>query len=152
MENNDIGVTLHQHFACMFEGLIVTIQDPEEAPRKKWFQRDSHITDDKDIAAIVRRWRPNDLPLKSLYHLVNQLRIGMEVYTYYHEDFVDPIERWLARKGINVNVYSYDDVYHLGEDFKYNRDVRVLYTASEHDAQILGIRTTVVSPEGTFGF
>jgi hypothetical protein len=41
---------------------------------------------------------------------------------------------------------------HLHEDFKYNRDVQVLFTASEEDARILGIRSTVVPTDKTFGF
>lgn len=154
MEGGDIGVTIQKHLACMFEGLLCTVAEDEEIPKPKrrLWGKDDPIVKDKDMAKIVRSWRPNEMPLKSVIHLTKQLGIGMEVYTYYPEDFVEPIERWLGRKGISVIVHSYDDIMHLQEDFKYNRDVQVLFTHSERDAQILGIRSTVVSPDKTFGF
>lgn len=137
----------------MFEGLLCTVASEEEIPKKrKLWGRDAPIVKDKDMSKIIRSWQPNEMPLKSVIHLTKQLGIGVEVYTYYPEDFVEPIERWLGRKGISVIVHSYDDVMHLYEDFKYNRDVHILFTASEEDARILGIRSTVVPPDKTFGF
>jgi hypothetical protein len=153
MEKGDIGITLHKYVACMFEGLLCTVVDDAEVPkRRRLFGRDAPAVKDKDMAKIVRSWQPNEMPIKSVIHLTKQLGIGVEVYTYYPEDFIDPIERWLGRKGISVTVHSYDDVMHLMEDFKFNRDVQVLFTASERDAQLLGMRSTVVSPDHTFGF
>lgn len=152
MEGNDIGITVQKHLACMFEGLLCSIAPDQEIPKKsRIFGREPSLPD-KDMDKIVRSWVPNEMPIKSVIHLTKQLGIGVEVYTYYPEDFVEPIERWLGRKGISVNVHSYDDVMHLKEDFMYNRDVQVLFTPSERDAQILGIRATVVLPDKTFGF
>lgn len=154
MEGGDIGVTIQKHVACMFEGLLCTVEEDAVDPPKKrrLWGREAPIVKDKDMAKIVRSWRPNEMPLKSVIHLTKQLGIGVEVYTYYPEDFVETIERWLGRKGISVTVHPYDDIMHLHEDFKYNRDVQVLFTNSERDAQMLGMRATVVPPEKTFGF
>ncbi len=122
MEGNDIGLTVQKHVACMFEGLLCTVASEEEIPKKrKLWGRDTPIVKDKDMSKIVRSWRPNEMPLKSVLHLTKQLGIGVEVYTYYPEDFVEPIERWLGRKGISVVVHSYDDIMHLHEDFKYKK-------------------------------
>jgi hypothetical protein len=157
VEGNDIGVTVFAHRACMFEGLIMTPQEEEMQQTKgKWWKRlasdkEEYGSDDRHITSVVKRWRPNEMPLKSLYHLVNHYNIGVEVYTYLPEEFVPAIEHWLARKGISVTVYPYDDVFDLIEDFKYNRDVQVLYTPSETDAQAIGIRATVALPDRTFG-
>jgi hypothetical protein len=153
MEKGDIGISIQKHVACMFEGLLCTVVEEAEIPRKRrFFGRDQPIVKDKDMDKIIRSWRPNELPLKSVIHLTKQLGVGVEVYTYYPEDFVEPIERWLGRKGISVTVTPYDDVMHLMEDFKYNRDVVVLFTPDERDAQMLGMRATVATPDQTFGF
>lgn len=153
MQGNDIGITVQKHVACMFEGLLCTVDEEVEPPKKrKLWGREAPIVKDKDMAKIVKSWHPNEMPLKSVIHLTKQLGIGVEVYTFYPEDFVEPIERWLGRKGISVTVHAYDDIMHLQEDFKYNRDVQVLFTHSERDAQILGIRSTVVPTDKTFGF
>lgn len=152
MEKNDISPTIHKHVAVMFEGLI--IQDPDEPQRlkKHWWQKEEEpLADDQYIAAEVRAWRANEMPLKSVIHMVNQLGMGVEVYTYKDFEFVDPIERWLARKGVSVSVYHYANVVDLRDDFKYNRDVHTFFTAYEEDAAFLGIRATVVRPDGTFG-
>ncbi len=152
MEKGDIGITIQKHVACMFEGLLCTVAEDAEIPkRRKFWNRDEVIVKDKDMDKIIRSWSPNEFPIKSVIHLSKQLGIGVEVYTYYPEDFVDPIERWLGRKGISVTVNPYDDVMHLAEDFKYNRDVQVLFTPNEMDAQMLGLRCTVALPDRTFG-
>ena len=154
MEGNDIGITVQKHLACMFEGLLCTVLPQDEVPKKRRFFGKTKELElpDKEMERIVRSWKPNEMPIKSVIHLTQQLGIGVEVYTYYPPDFVEPIERWLGRKGVHVNVVAYDDVMHLQEDFKYNRDVQVLFTPYENDAQMLGIRSTVVSPNQTFGF
>ena len=48
-------------------------------------------------------------------------------------------------------MYPYEDLEMLRDDFKYNRDVHTLFTPYEDDAAMLGMRATVVLPDGTFG-
>jgi hypothetical protein len=123
----------------------------EEPQKRRFFRREKEMTDDEWIKQEVRRWRVNEMPLKSVYHMVNQLDLGVEVYTYYEDDLVEQVEHWLARKGISVSVYAYPDFDTLRDDFKYNRDVHTLFTPYEDDAALLGFRATVVRPDGTFG-
>ncbi|NDB65539.1 MAG: hypothetical protein EB168_07725 [Euryarchaeota archaeon] len=149
MEKGDIAPTVHKHIACWFEDLLITRQ--EEPPKRRFFRREKELTDDEWVKQEVRRWRVNEMPLKSVYHMVNQLDLGVEVYTYYEDDLVDSVEHWLARKGINVSVYAYPDLDTLIDDFKYNRDVHTLFTPYEEDAAILGFRATVALSDGTFG-
>lgn len=153
MQGNDIGVSLHRHVACMFEDLLM--RKLEMAPERKGlfsrFKREEDLTEEEFIKRETRLWRPNDMPIKSVIHMINKLGIGVEVYTYMDPIFVDPIEHWLARKGADVQVYAYYDLEELHADFKLNRDVHTIFTPYERDAQVLGMRATVVLPDGTFG-
>ena len=153
MEKNDIGVDVRQHMACMFEGLLM--RRLEVAPEKRGlftrFKKEEDLTEEEFIKREVRLWRPNDLPIKSASHMINKLGLGLEVYTYLDPLFVDAIEHWLSRKGVDVTVYAYYDLADLHDDFKLNRDVHTLYTPFEEDAKVLGIRTTVVLPDRAFG-
>lgn len=153
MQGNDIGVDVHQHIACMFEGLLM--RRLEIAPERKGlfsrFKREEDLTEEEYIKREVRLWRPNDLPIKSASHIINKLGLGLEVYTYLDPLFVDAIEHWLSRKGVDVTVYSYYDLNDLHDDFKLNRDVHTLYTPFEDDAKLLGMRATVVLPDRAFG-
>lgn len=152
MEKNDIGFTVHRHVACMFEGLLMH-KLPVVAPKKGLFRRreEEELTEEEYIQRETRLWRVNDLPMKSVIHMTKQLNIGVEVYTFMDPIFVDPIERWLSRKGADVTVYAYYDIEDLRQDFRLNRDVHTFFTTSEEDAAVLGIRATVVLPDGTFG-
>lgn len=149
MEGNDISSTIHKHVACWFEGLIITrVEEPE---KRRFFRREKELSEDEWVKAEVRKWRANEMPIKSLYHMVNQLDLGVEVYTYFEDDLVPAIEHYLARKGISVSVYSYDNLEDLRDDFRLNRDVHTLFTPYEDDAAFLGMRATVTLPDGTFG-
>ncbi len=159
MEKNDIAPFYTNTIACWFEGLLMTPRfEPEKEKKRKLFsfrkeEEDQPLTEERYIQAAVRSWQPNELPLKSVIHLTNQLSIGVDVYTYLDPIFHEAIEGWLARKGAHVNVYHYDDVDHLWSDLKYNRDVHTLFTPYEEDARKIGWhRVTVVNPDGTFGF
>ncbi len=153
MEGNDIGITIHEHIACMFEGLIMTPQEePVEKQRRLFKRKELELDEDEYVTRTIRRWRVNEMPMKSLIHLTTKLGVGVEVYTFMDHVFVPHIEHWLARKGAVANVYPYENVFDLRDDFKYNRDVRVLFTPDEDDAAILGIRATVAHPDTTFGF
>ena len=149
MERGDIGPTIHKHIACWFEDLIIVrVEEPE---KRRFFRREKELSEDEWVKAEVRKWRANEMPIKSLYHMVNQLDLGVEVYTYFEDDLVPAIEHYLARKGIAVSVYSYDNLEDLRDDFRLNRDVHTLFTPYEDDAAILGMRATVTLPDGTFG-
>lgn len=152
MQGNDIAPTVHKHVACWFEDLLV--QRAEELPMKRRLfdlRRYTQKEDSDWIQTEVRKWSPNDLPIKSLYHMVNNMNLGVEVYTYLDSELTDAIEHYLARKGIAVQVFSYFGIVDLAESFMYNRDVHTLYTPYEEDARTLGFRATVVRPDGTFG-
>lgn len=131
-------------------------QEPVEEEKKGWFRRrkeEAPLSDDDWINRVVRTWRVNEMPLKSVIHLVDQLHINVEVYTYMDVSFQEPIEHWLARKGATVQVTCYDDLAHLAEDMRYNRGVHTLFTPYEQDAKVIGWhRATVVNTDGTFGF
>jgi hypothetical protein len=146
VQGNDIAPFITSKVACMFEGLIANVPAPEED--KGLFKRKKKLL---TIEEEVRRWKANELPLKSLIHLTTKLEVGVEVYTYFSYEYHDAIEYWLSRKGAIANVYHYEDVLDLAEDFKYNRDVRTFYTPIEKDAFILGIRATVVQSDKTWG-
>ena len=163
MEGNDIGVTVHRHVACWFEGLLMhtisndDMEDERKRNRLAFWRRKKQVEPitegDEFIRGMVRRWRPNEMPLKSIIHLTERLGIGVEVYTYYDPAFVPEIEHWLARRGANVQVYSFDSIRDLQDEMKYNRAVHTLFTPYEDDAAAIGWhRATVVNPDGTFGF
>lgn len=155
MEGNDIGLTVHRHVACMFEGLLMSKLDISPATKRGFmgrFKKDEAPTETEFIQAETRLWRPNDLPLKSVIHMTKKLGISVEVYTYMDLLFVDAIEEWLRRKGADVQVWCYHDLDDLRNDFKYNRDVHTFFTTSEEDAAVLGPRATCVNPDGSFGF
>jgi hypothetical protein len=147
MEGNDIAPFITSKVACMLENLLVTIPSNDEQ-RGLFKRKRPPLT----IEDEVKRWRANELPIKSLIHITTRLEIGVEVYTYLDHRYHDSIEHWLARKGASVNVFHYENVLDLAEDFKYNRDVRTLYTPFEKDALILGLRATVAQPDKTWGF
>ena len=149
MEKGDIAPTTHKHIACWFEDLLIS--RVEEPVKRRLFRREKEVTEDEWVKQEVRKWRVNEMPLKSVYHMVNQLDLGVEVYTYMEPELAEAAEHWLARKGISVTVYPYDDLEMLRDDFKYNRDVHTLFTPYEDDAAMIGMRATVVKTDGTFG-
>lgn len=149
VQGNDIAPTVHKRIACWFEDLLVVRQTVPE--KRRLFKREREVPEDEWIKNEVRLWKPNEMPIKSVYHMVNNLDLGVEVYTYLDYELVEAIEHWLARKGIAVTVYSYEDFSTLKDDFKLNLDVHTLFTPYEEDAARLGFRSTVVRPDGTFG-
>jgi len=149
VQGNDIAPTTHKHIACWFEDLLMFVKDEPE--KRRLFRKDKTLSESEWVQSEVRKWKVNDMPLKSVYHMVNQLDLGVEVYTYLEPELADAAEHWLARKGISVTVYPYEDIESLRDDFKYNRDVHTLFTPYEQDAAMLGIRATVVRSDGTFG-
>jgi len=147
LEGNDIGVEYHIRLACKFEGLLMT---PEvAAPQKKSLFRKQ--TSDRSISKEMKGWKVNEMPLKSLIHITNNLKTAVEVVTFMGEEYEDLIEHWLAKKGASVTALSYASAFDFREDFKYDREIQTFFTASEEDARIVGIRSTVVPPDHTWG-
>jgi hypothetical protein len=146
---NDIATFTVGTVAVMFEGLAYTM-DPDEVDgeRKFWHRKKSP---DVVVETVVRKWKPREMPIKSLIHMIDQLHQRVEVYTYYDVDYLPHIEHWLARKGASVMAYSYEDLDALKDDFKFNRDVHTLYTPFEDDAAVLGLRCTVMELDKTWG-
>lgn len=145
MEKGDIAPWTGISQATMFEGVLAS-PPPQRFKRFANFLREGV----QDWEKIIPNWVPNELPVKSLYDCTNRRGIGTDVFTFLHPDAVEPIEKWLIRKGISVPVYWYPDVESLSKDFHINRAIRVLYTASESDAQYLGLRSQVVSPNSAW--
>lgn len=141
MQGNDISAFENIGQATMFEGVLANPPDKATSKLKSFFAKQA---DDWD--RVIAGWHPNPLPIKSLADCVNRRRIGTDVYTFLSPDAVDPINRWLVRKGISVPVYYYESVEALAEDLRYNRGIKVIYTSSHDHAMTLGMRATVVSP------
>lgn len=140
MQGNDIGVFDRLGQATMFEGVLAS--PPSGSAKLKYKFHESR----NDWESALKLWRPNDLPLRSLVDFTNRLSIGTEVITFLSPDAVEPIYNWLSRKGVSTTVLYYEDAAQFRDDFIYNRSLRVFYTSSTDDAQIIGIRATVVGP------
>jgi hypothetical protein len=154
MEGNDLAPHVVDRWGVMFEGVLMREEYEEPSMTKRWWRRTVKKESDADMAidTLVHGWKPNDLPVKSLSHLVNKLGVRVDVYTFMPETMVEYVEKWLQRKGILVTVYSYYDLEELAEDFKYSRDISRFYTADRRIADRLGIRATLILPEQQFGF
>ena len=94
----------------------------------------------------LKLWKPNDLPLKSLIDSIGRRGIDTAVVTFLPEEAVEPIYRWLIRKGVSCTVNSYDSPEHYESDLRYDRGIKVVYVPSKEIAYVLGMRATVVSP------
>lgn len=142
MQGNDISAFVEARQGTMFEGVLA---NPPVTLKSRF--KDALASRSDDWEKRLPLWTPSTLPLKSLSDCVNRLGIATDVYTFLGPEAVDPIEKWLIRKGISVPVYWYPDVADLAFDLTFNRSIRVVYTASHDDAMVLGMRATVVSPE-----
>lgn len=154
MQGNDLGDDqVRGHVAVMFEGLLMHADDtPVAQTKRKWLRKtEEELDDDEFIKRVVRRWKVNELPMKSAIHISEQFKLGVDVYTFLDQEFVPHIEHWLFRKGLSASVVAYYDLDELREDFKYNRDVKVLYTADQEQAWTIGLRAAVAQPDRTFG-
>ena len=141
MEDNDIHPEAPIKQACLFEGVLA-------APPTK-------VTHRLRAATAVRQhewnryiglWQPHELPLKSLIDSVLRRGVGVEVYTMLPVGADDAIDRWLARKGVSVPVYQFEDIHEISEEMKYHSPSMRVHVATEEQAHILGIRARVASP------
>ena len=105
MERNDIQADAPIKQACLFEGVLA-------APPVKTLQklRAAKAVRQHEWHRYIGMWTPYEMPLKSLVDSVNRRGIGVEVYTCLHEGVVDAIDRWLARKGVSVPVYQFENL------------------------------------------
>lgn len=143
MQGNDIAYTPQARFACKFEGVLMRLKEEQSSNKKGWFRR-------KETEATVSgKWRPIDMGIKSLDRAVNVHHMPVTVVTFMGDFYADMIENWLFRKGISpYQVISYDDVWELREDLKYDREMRVYITDSQEEQDVLGIqRARVVTPD-----
>jgi len=140
MERNNIAPFADARQGTMFEGVLAL---PPTSLKSKFREAVASLSWEQRLAM----WSPCTLPLKSLSDSVNRLGIATDVYTFLSPDAIDPIEKWLIKKGISVPVFYYKDAGELAYDLVFNRAVRVVYTADQEDAKVLGIRSTVVSSD-----
>jgi hypothetical protein len=129
-EHHDIGQ------GVIFEGLLAT---PPAARLFKWGQS-------KEWEKELRRWKPNDLPLKALIDTYDRLGISTEVYTLLGDDAAEHVENWLLRKGISLAVYGYSSIEELAYDLRFKRSMRTIYVPEQEQAAIIGLRAQVVDP------
>lgn len=140
MQGNDIAPFMDARQGTMFEGVLAS-------PPVGLKNRFKEIIARNDWSEIIPLWVAGIASVKSLSDSVNRLGIATDVYTFLSPAAIDPIEKWLIRKGISVPVYYYESATELAFDLTFNRSVRVVYTGVQDDASILGMRSTLVTPE-----
>jgi hypothetical protein len=129
----------------MFEGHIVKDIDTPEPER-------GFLKSLRRPQPASRRWTINEMPMKALIHLTTKLATRVDVFTFKGEEHVDAIERFLSRRGAAVTVHPAYDIMDLAEIVKFDRDIHAFYTTSQEYAEYIGMRATVVSPDGPWGF
>lgn len=144
MERGDISIGSAIGQAALFEGVLAKPPTGVASVKEKYYQRRGAWDE------AIKLWTPNDLPLKSLIDSVERLGISTDVITFLSVDAVEPIYRWLVRKGVTTPVYYYEDAEAYAVDLKYNRAIRVVYVPTKEVAYTLGMRATVVSPDAAW--
>jgi len=140
MERNDLAPYASKMQATMFEGVLASAPEGVAAIKAKFYLKT------EKWEAYLKMWKPNVLPIKYLGDAINRLGIGTEVYTLLNAGIGGAIENWLSRKGIATNVVAYDNIEDLAFDLQFNRGITKIYTADQEQAQIIGFRSTVVTP------
>jgi len=144
MERGDIAIGSYVGQATLFEGVLATPPTGLTSVKEKFYIRKN------DWDSAMNLWRPNDLPLKSLIDSVERLGISTDVITFLSPEAVEPVYRWLVRKGVTTPVYFYENAESYADDLKYNRSVRVVYVPNKEIAYTLGMRATVVGPDAAW--
>ncbi len=141
MERNDIQSDAPIKQACLFEGVLA-------GPPSKNIQKMRAATakDEHEWHRYIGMWRPHELPIKSLVDSVNRRGVGVEVYTCLASGVEDAIDRWLARKGVSVPVYQFENIYELQAEMKFHSPAMKIHVATEEQAQLMGLRARVASP------
>lgn len=144
MERGDIGAYVLAGQACIFEDLLAERPTGAAALKEKFYARRGEW--DK----VMKLWKPNDLPLKSLIDSVERRGISTAVVTFMPYDAVDSIYRWLLRKGVSCTVEAYESPEDYEADLRYDRSIKVVYVPNKEIAYTLGMRATVVSPNSAW--
>jgi hypothetical protein len=136
VQGNDISVGLDAGQGVIFEGLLAV------PPDKKYrlFQRPTELSE-----KYIREWKPNELALKALIDTSDRLGVSTEVYTFL--PFPEEIERWIFRKGVSLPVFQYTNVEELAYDLRFKHSIRRILVPTEEQANIIGMRATVVDPQ-----
>lgn len=146
MLGNDIQSYEDVGYGVIFEDLLATPPDGVKGIGSALYQARNNWE------RVLKLWKPNDLPLKSLYDTTHRLGIGAEVYTFLSEDAVDAVDNWLQRKSMSLPVFYYKTVNDLEYDLRFKRSVRTIFVPHQEQASILGIRATVSSPISAWVF
>jgi hypothetical protein len=140
MERGDIAIGDYISQACVFEDLLAIRPTGAALLKAKFYERNNNWE------ASLKLWKPGDIALRSLNDYTNRLRIVTEVITFLDQEAVEPIYRWLLRKGVTCPVIYYEKPEDYELDLRYNRSVRTVYVASDEHARILGMRAKVINP------
>jgi hypothetical protein len=142
MEKNDIHPVSRIKQVTMFEGVLAS---PPSSVLDK--VKGAYHKRTSDWASVIPLWKVHDMPMRSLSDCVNRRGIATHVITFLSPDAVDPIEKWLIRKGVSTPVMWYPSIVEFASDLVYDRSVAVVYTPHEDYSAILGLRGKVVSPD-----
>ena len=141
MERNDIQANAPIKQACLFEGVLAA---PPAGNIKK--MRAAKAIRQNEWHRYIGLWTPYEMPLKSLVDSVNRRGIGVEVYTCLTSGVEGAIDSWLARKGVSVPVYQFENIYEIHAEMKFHSPSMRVHVATEEQAQLLGLRARVASP------
>ena len=141
MERNDIQANAPIKQACLFEGVLAA---PPAGNIKK--MRAAKAIRQHEWHRYIGMWTPYEMPLKSLVDSVNRRGVGVEVYTCLTSGVEDAIDSWLARKGVSVPVYQFENIYDIHAEMKFHSPSMRIHVATEEQAQLLGLRARVASP------
>lgn len=144
MERGDIGTGARVGQACVFEGVLASRPTGAAAIKEKFHIRRGAWEE------AINLWKPNELPLKSLIDSSERMGIATDIVTFLSPEAVEPIYRWLNRKGVTLAVTYYETPEVYAEDLKYNRAVKVVYAPDKEIAYTLGMRATIVGPDSAW--
>lgn len=136
MERGDIATYDRPERACIFEGLLA--EPPSRL--KSFFKKE------ENAETSLKKWKANELPLKSLIDSTNRLGIHTQVFTLLGLEMEEPVYQWLLRKGVSCSVHAYDSLEEAIQDFKYNRSLNIIFVQDQEMALDIGLRAKVVSP------
>lgn len=144
MERGDIGTDARIGQACVFEGVLASRPTGSTAIKEKFYIRRGSWEE------AINLWKPNELPLKSLIDSSERMGIATDIITFLSPEAVEPIYRWLNRKGVTSAVMYYETPEIYAEDLRYNRAIKVVYAPDKEIAYTLGMRATIVGPDSAW--
>lgn len=142
MQGNDLLDFSSVTQGVIFEGVLAIPPTNTVASTKAAFFKNR-----ENWSAYLRLWEPNELPLKAMIDSATRLGVCTDVYTFVSQGFAEEIDKLLMRKGISVAVLYYGSVEELAYDLRFQRQIRTIYTATEEQASVIGIRSHVVDPK-----